>query len=224
MTGFHREALLARTFFGRFFESDLMPSGIAQTRLVFSGFAVLTAPMYLLTFMCLLKYERLAAFAPERLPTTMLLDELVFVTVSMIGLGALGGLAALFAIVPNVITGVLYGPILWSYGGAADPLRALAAHVIAISCAGMFAFFVITALQGVLLAVFGRGLAQRLALLLQTLFVIVLAQALLFLPYLRGRVSAALGPPPAETIPLPPAWFLSLYDLIGGTDRVVPTW
>ena len=259
MTRFHREALLARMFFGRFFESDLMPPGIAQTRLVFSGFAVLTAPMYLLTFMCLLKYERIAAFAPERLPTTMLLDELVFVTVSMIGLGALalmtwdgvfpdrrdartigllplstrtivsgrlaalGGVAALFAIGPNLLTGALYGPMLWIHGGAAGPIRGAAAHLIATGSAGLFVYFLVIAVQGVLLSLLGRRLAQRLALLLQTLFVVLLLQTLLFLPFLRGLVADAFGTRPTVTAAVvPPAWFLSLYDLLAGTDLVVP--
>ena len=256
---FHHETLLARTFFGRFFENDVLPAGIAQTRLVFSGLVVLTAPMYLLTFVFLMKYEQLDAFRPARLPMAMLADELVYVAVSMIGLGAvalfswdgvfpdrrdartfgvlplatrtivagrlaaLGALALLFAVGPNLLTGVLYGTILWIYGGATNPLRGMAAHVIACSAAGLFVFFTVIAVQGALLGVLGRRLAQRLALLFQTLFVVLLLQTLLFLPYLRAVVGRALGPEPTgEAAWLPPAWFLALYDVIAGTARAMP--
>lgn len=259
MRRFHHGALLARTFFGRFFENDVLPAGIAQTRLVSSGLVALTAPMYLLTFVFLMKYEQLRVFRPQRLPMAMFQDELVFVTVSMIGLGAvalmswdgvfpdrrdartfgvlplgtrtivtgklsaLGALALLFAVGPNLLTGVLYGPMLWIYGGASNPLRGAAAHVIAPACAGLFVFFLLIAVQGILLSLFGRRLAQRLALLLQTAFVIVLLQMLLFMPYLRGVVGRALGPQPAGGAGwLPPAWFLALYDVLAGTERQVP--
>jgi hypothetical protein len=258
VTRFRHEALLARTFFFRFFENDVLPAGIAPARLVFSGLVALAVPMYLLTFVFLMKYEQLNAFRPARLPMAMFLDELVFVTVSMIGLGAvallswdgvfpdrrdartfgvlplstraivtgklaaLGALALLFAVGPNLLAGVLYGTILWMYGGAANPIRGIAAHVIAPAGAGLFVFFTLIAIQGVLLAVLGRRLAQRLTLLFQTLFVVLLLQTLLFLPYLRAVAGRAFGPPPTgDARWLPPAWFLSLYDAIAGTDRAV---
>jgi hypothetical protein len=138
-------------------------------------------------------------------------------------LAALGALAILFAVGPNLLTGVFYGPMLWIYGGAADPLRGLAAHVIASASAGLFVFFSLIAIQGVFLGVFGRRLAQRLALLFQTVVVVVLLQAFLFLPLLRDVVGGAFEPQPAVAAAwLPPAWFLALYDAIAGTDRVLP--
>ena len=260
MRRFDQEALLAKTFFGRFFENDVLPAGIAQTRLVVSGLVSLTAPMYLLTFVFLMKYEQLSAFRPARLPRAMLLDELSFVTVSMIGLGAaalitwdgvfpdrrdartfgvlplstrtivtgklaaLAALAGLFAVGPNLVTGVIYGPILWVYGGAVDPVRGVVAHVVAAACAGLFVFFTLIAIQGVLLGVFGRRLAQRLALLFQTAFVVLLLQTLLFMPYLRSVVGRAFEAELTGAAAwLPPAWFLALYDAIAGTDRAIPT-
>lgn len=57
MTGERRQTwLLARTFFGRLFESDLMPAGLPQVQLVVSVFAFFAAPSLVLPLFLLKKY------------------------------------------------------------------------------------------------------------------------------------------------------------------------
>lgn len=79
--------LLARTFFGRFFENDLLPPGLPQVQLVIWGIAVLAAPGYMVAFRSGIKYSALGKFSPSRLPDTMLLDQLLFITFGMMALG-----------------------------------------------------------------------------------------------------------------------------------------
>ena len=57
MTRRHRQTrLLARTFFGRLFESDLMPPGMPQVQVLVSVFAFLAAPSLMLPLYLLKKY------------------------------------------------------------------------------------------------------------------------------------------------------------------------
>ena len=87
MTRFETERRLARFFFTRFFESDLMPAGVPQVHVVIWAIALLTAPGYLLSFVFVIKYDRLAKLAPARIPDAILADELLFVTFGMLALG-----------------------------------------------------------------------------------------------------------------------------------------
>jgi energy-coupling factor transporter ATP-binding protein EcfA2 len=66
----------------------------------------------------------------------------------------------------------------------------VAAHVTATAMAGLFSFFFLILAQGVLLSVFGRAIARRLALVLQSVFVVVLLQALIFVPFIGSLVGA----------------------------------
>ncbi len=81
------ELLLARTFFWRFFENDLVPAGLPQVQLVIWGIALLAAPGYVVAFLFGIKYDRMARVAAASLPDAILLDQVLFVTFGMMALG-----------------------------------------------------------------------------------------------------------------------------------------
>src|SRR5438046_2310298 len=81
---FRAELLLARTFFYRSFESDLLPPGLPPVQMVIWGIAFLAAPGYLMSFVLAIKYGHLSSAA---LADASLNDQLVFVTFGMMALG-----------------------------------------------------------------------------------------------------------------------------------------
>lgn len=259
MSVLRAERLLARTFFGRLFESELMPPGLPQVQLVIWSIAMLAAPGFILSFHLERHYARLWRTVPSRIPDAILDDELLFVTYSMMALGlvalvvwegvspdrrdartlgvlplrtrthvigrlaALAGVAGLFCIGANMMSAVVYGMVLWSYGAATGLLRGVAAHLVAAGLGGLCVFFTLIAAQGALLSLFGRRAAQRLALALQGIFVIVLLQALMFVPYLGSLMRAAFhGEQHTVAVFLPPAWFVALFSVLAGTPEPVP--
>jgi hypothetical protein len=245
--------LLARTFFRRFFESELMPPGLPQVQLTISALTLLAAPGLLLPVRFAANYIQLERYPPA-LAHALLAHRLLFVTFTMIGLGlvalviwegvfpdrrdarilgalpvrgstliaarlgALGALAALFVVGMNAIPTILYGPVLAEYGAAATPVHGALAHFVATSCAGAFVFFGLIALQGLLLNLAGRRLAERLSVALQLVFVVGLLQMIFFFPRLGQLFGTELGDlttHPAIRL-LPSVWFLALYDFVGG--------
>lgn len=256
MTAFRPERLLVRTFFGRFFESELMPPGLPQLQVVIWGVALFAGPAYLLSFVFAIKYGGVPA---ARLVVSTQADALFFVTYGMMAtgivalftwdslfpdrrdvrilgplplrtrthvlgrLGAVGAVAALFCIGINLLPAVFYGLTLWGNNMAAGPVRAVAGHFIATVMGGVFMFFMVMAAQGVLLNVLGRGGAHRCALTLQPVFVLVLLLSVVLVPDLASGVRDAFaGEGSAMVRFLPPAWFLSLYDVIAGAPRAAP--
>ncbi len=252
--------LLARMFFSRFFESELMPGGRPQVRLIVWGLAILAAPGFMASFRIGRIYQTLWRDRPAQLADAVMRDQLLFVTFGMMALGliallvwegvfpdrrdvrilgilplparthvvarlaALGAVAALFCVGANLLSAIAFGPTLWSYGAAPGPLRAIAGHLAATTAGGLFAFYLLIALQGVLLNVFGRRAAQRLALVFQTIFMVVILQALMLVPSLNAIIRTAFdGGSAWPAIALPPAWFLALYAILADTTTAVPT-
>jgi len=79
-----RALLLARTFFGRFFESDLMPQGLPQAQLVIWSMAALAGPPLLLP----IKFAyAMADMGADRQARALMLFRLGFITWSMTGIG-----------------------------------------------------------------------------------------------------------------------------------------
>ena len=260
MKAFRTERLLARTFLGRFFESDVMPA-VPQAQLVIWSIAVLGAPGFMMALQLGRAYARALHSFRVSLFDSILRDQLLYVTYSMMALGfvalliwegvfpdrrdartldvlpiatrtqvagrlaGLGAFAALFSVGINVPSAVAYGLVLFVYDAAAGPVRIIAAHLIATAMAGLFAFFLLILAQGVLLNVFGRTMARRLALVLQSAFVVVLLQALVFVPFIGSVIGAAFGgdQPTGSSMAalLPPAWFVALYDIVAGTRRAL---
>jgi hypothetical protein len=82
----NRTVLLARTFFGRFFESDLMPSGLPQVQLVIWSLAFLAAPNVFFPVSFALHYSAADARG-ESLVEAMLLHRMLFITMTMTAIG-----------------------------------------------------------------------------------------------------------------------------------------
>jgi len=255
MKAFQTERVLARAFFGRFFESDVMPA-VPQVQLVIWSLAGLGAPGFVLALELGRAYIHAWHASRASLFDSIMRDQLLYVTYSMMALGlialmvwegvfpdrrdvrilgvlplstrthvagrlaALGAFATLFSVGINLPSAVAYGLVLFVYEAAAGPLRIVAAHLMATAMAGLFAFFLVILAQGVLLNAFGRTIARRLALVLQSVFVVVVLQALIFVPFIGSVVGAAFRTDERSIVAwLPPAWFLALYDVLAGTRR-----
>ena len=258
MSVLRAERLLARAFFGRLFESELMPAGLPQVQLVVWSIAMMAAPGFILSFHLERNYARLWRTARGGIPDAILDDELLFVTFSMMALGlvalvvwegvfpdrrdvrtlgvlplrtrshvtgrlaALGAVAGLFCVGANLMSAVAYGGVLWSYGAATSWPRGIAAHLGAAGLGGLFVFFTLITAQGALLSTFGRRTAQRLALVLQGIFVVVLLQAMMFVPYLGSLMRASFHGEQTVAAFLPPAWFVALFHVLAGTRGRAP--
>ena len=81
-----RALLLARTFFGRFFESDLMPPGLPQAQLVIWSLAALATPGLLVPIKFATAMARIEN-DPESLARALMVFRLLFITLSMTGIG-----------------------------------------------------------------------------------------------------------------------------------------
>ncbi len=218
----HQTVRLTRTFFARLFESDLMPPGLPQVRLVISVVAAITVVLTLLPVMLRLHGSRFAAFQytlamialalvalivwegifPDR-RDGRILSPLPIATGTFVAarLAALAGFFGLFAVGSTVLPSFAFTTV-------GNPL----AHFVALVALDAFAFFSIVALQCILLNVVGRAVAQRLALVLQILIVIAVLQA----PVLPGH---ARRPGDLEAIAtwwLPSLWFVGLYEVLSG--------
>ena len=84
----HQTRLLARAFFTRLFESDLMPDGLPQVQLVIWGMLLAATPNTAYAIFALLKYNRLQFVMP--LGSEFDVDRLILITLSMISIGVVG--------------------------------------------------------------------------------------------------------------------------------------
>ena len=245
--------LLGRTFFRRFFETDLMPPGLAQVQLVIGAISILAAPSFLMPFNFATRYAQMGQNV-EGIARLMVLHRLIFITFTMIALGlvalvvwegvfpdrrdarilgslplrgrtliaarlgALGALAGIFIAGTNAVPTLVYGPVLSGFGGALTPIHGMAAHFLATTAAGAFVFFGLIALQGLLLNLTGRRLAERLSVVLQIVFVVALLQMIFFFPRVLPLVGRDVSNLTAHPIMryVPSVWFLALYDVICG--------
>ncbi len=214
--------LLTKTFFTRLFESDLMPPGLPQVRLVIGAVSAITMTLTIVPVMLRLHPTRFAAFQytiamialvfvalvvwegifPDRRDSRILSPLPIRTRAFVVArLGALAGFFGLFAVGSTVLPSFAFTTV-------GNP----AAHFVALVALDAFAFFSIVALQCVLLNVAGRAAAQRLALVLQILIVIAVLQA----PVLPGH---ARRPGDLEAIAtwwLPSLWFVGLYEVLAG--------
>jgi hypothetical protein len=248
--------LLARTFFARFFESDLMPPGLPQVQLIIGSLAALAAPGLLLPARFAGKYLQLSHNS-DALARALLVDRLLFITLTMTAMGlvalviwegvfpdrrdarilgalpvtsrvligarliALAALAGIFVVGVNAVPTLMYGPLMSAYGGARSLPLGVLAHFAATVCAGAFVFFSLIALQGLLLNLAGRRLAERLSVVLQAVFVVVLLQMIFFLPRIGSLIRTDLREVAADSYlsAMPSMWFLGLYDVLGGRSQ-----
>jgi hypothetical protein len=102
-----------------------------------------------------------------------------------------------------------------------NPLRFLAAHLLAVTASGLFSAVFILALQGVLLAIFGECLFRRFSLLMQGISITVLLLLLLLFPVLSGVVPVLLESGSIYSRCFPPFWFLGIYQsVLEGTSAL----
>lgn len=138
-------------------------------------------------------------------------------------LAALTTVAAMFCFGINAPSAVIYGLALWGNGMAANPARAVVGHVASTAVGGSLTFFAVIASQGLLLNLLGRRLARRMAVVVQVTLIVLLIQTLLFMPYLTTLIRTGFSTKHTPTAAfLPPAWCLSLYDVIAGIRGPVP--
>lgn len=242
--------LLARTFFARFFESDLLPAGLPQAQFVIWGVALLAAPGLLFPVRFAMNYSEMAA-AHHPLGHMFLAHRHLFITLSMTSIGlvalvvwdgmfpdrrdarilsvlpvhggvliagrlaALAALCSIFLVGVNAIPSLVYGASFGAFGGAATMVHGVAAHLASTLLAGVFVFAALMTVQGLALNAGGRAAADRLSLLLQIVFVMLLLQLIFFYERIGGML-----PPDFNDAGwlrgLPTVWFLGLYDVIGG--------
>ena len=84
----HQTRLLARAFFSRLFESDLMPDGLPQVQLVIWGMLLAATPPTAYAVMMPIKYAKAQFFRP--LGPEFDADRLILVTLTMIVMGVVG--------------------------------------------------------------------------------------------------------------------------------------
>ena len=84
----HQTRLLARAFFTRLFESDLMPDGLPQVQLVIWGMLLAGTPNLAYAIFALLKYHRFQFLIP--LAPEFDIDRWILLTLSMIAIGVVG--------------------------------------------------------------------------------------------------------------------------------------
>jgi hypothetical protein len=245
----NRTLLLGRTFFGRFFESDLMPAGLPQVQLLIWSLAFLAAPNLLFPVSFALHYSAADARG-ESLVVPILLHRMLFITMTMTAIGlvalviwdgvfpdrrdariltalpvphhvlisarllALGALCGIFLLGVNAAPTLIYGSTVGAFGGAVSAFRGLVAHFVATSAAGVFVFTTLVGLQGIVLNIGGRRAADRLSLAMQIGFILILLQMIFFLPRMGTLLLRGLDQDWVRW--LPSAWFLGLYDVVGG--------
>jgi hypothetical protein len=139
--------------------------------------------------------------------------------------GRLGGLLTLFVLFAAALNAV--PTALFPIGAGAglfSILRNVVAHSSATLAADAFVFFGLTTVQGALLVLAPRRVAERVAPVIQTAVVLALLLALLFLMPLRMATRAALlradpTDPVLQWFPIP--WFVGLSEVIAGTPRPI---
>lgn len=214
--------ILTRTFFARLFESDLMPPGLPQVRLVTSVISGIAIPLTIIPALIRLHASQLVAFQ-----YTVSMIAMAFIALVVWEgifpdrrdariLSALPIRNSTFVVSRLSAVAALFG--LFAIGSAALPSFAFTpfgnpiAHFVGLVALDSFAFFAIVALQCVLLNVFGRATAQRLAIVLQLAIVIVVLQ----LPMMptNPRAEASFGGATAWW--LPSMWFAGLFEVLSG--------
>lgn len=92
-----------------------------------------------------------------------------------------------------------------------------AAHVLAMTAAGIFTFGALLALRGIAVLCVGADAAQRAATILQLVTIVALVEAFIFLPgILRGLSDQFTSGAAADAASWPPIWFVGLYARMAG--------
>ena len=236
--------LLARTFFSRMFESDLMPEGLPQVQLMLWGtllaatpttgypllirhpvfdsdrIILITLTMVAIGFVALIIWD---GVFPDRRdvrilgPLPIANHRFVFARLT-----ALGQVFLLFAAPVCIPQAIMIAMIAAGYGGPIGRIHGTAAHFVTVTLAATFVFSLLIAVQCLLLLAFGRRAAQSASMAFQVLFAVGLVQMLVFLGEM-GRVlgAASAGQGLGLAVFLPPTWFLGLHGVLTGSDHAL---
>ena len=247
--------LLARTFFVRLFESDLMPPGLPQVQLVIWSVVLVATPALTLPGVFAQKYTRLW-FEPGTLGPAIASDRLILLTLAMIAAGlvaivtwenalpdrrdarilgalpisttvfvtarllALAQLFALFFVTLGLLPSVMFSGLASAYLEPGGFLRMIGAQVLAALAGTLAVFCAVIALQCLSIRILGRAMAQRVAIVVQILFAVVLVQMIFLLPGLGSRMTDGMLGPDWLSSPvaaaLPSVWFLALFEVLNG--------
>ena len=160
---------------------------------------------------------------PARRDAFVLTPLPVPLPVQMLGrLAGLVTLCLLFVVALNAVPAFTFTVVV-SPSFLSMP-RTMIAHLASTALADIFVFFGVTALQGIVILGLGRRSAARMAVVAQTLAVLVLVLTLLFISGIRAVTSDAIlrndmADPILRFAPI--AWFLGLYEVIAGTSRAI---
>ena len=190
---------------------DASPAAIGHALLVFRLFFI-TLTMTAIGLVALVIWD---GIFPDRRDARILTPLPVPGTV-LIGarLLALAALCGIFVVGINAVPTVFYAPMIAVFGGAANLVQGVLGFVVANGLAGVFVFSSLVALQGIVQNLGGKSATDRVSLLLQVSFVMVLLQMIFFMPRVGSMLPADLNS--GWVLAMPSVWFLGLYDVIGG--------
>lgn len=136
--------------------------------------------------------------------------------------------AAVVAGVLVMAIGVPSG-VIYSLGTSMNPLlgplpRLFAAHLVALTFGGAFAFFSLMSVRGLVAVCAGERHTERLATILQIATIVGLAETFLFLPSVLPALVADMIQGGTRHAWLPPVWFGALYAVIAEGGRPHFAW
>ena len=102
--------------------------------------------------------------------------------------------------------------------------RFLAAHLLAVGAAGLFAAAFILALQGMLLSLLGEQLFRKISLAMQSLSITALLLLMFLFPVFSGVVPALLKSGSNYALFCPAFWFLGIYQLVMEGPAALPVY
>lgn len=245
--------LLARAFFGRLFESDMMPEGLPQVQLVLWGALLAATPASGYPMVLSKKYAHAQFYVP--LGPEFAADRIILITLSMMAIGVVGlvvwdgvfpdrrdvrilgplpvstsrfviaRLAALarafvlFAVPICLLQSIAFPLLVAGYGDPVSRIHGIAAHFATVALACTFVFWLLVAVQCLLLLGFGRRAAQAASAAFQVLFAVTLVLLVVFLGQISGvlRAQGSASEGMKALAGLPQAWFLGLYETLAGT-------
>jgi hypothetical protein len=131
-------------------------------------------------------------------------------TLAAARLSAAVAVSAIFSAAINLPAALVY-----SVGSLAHPVgslpRVLAGHVVATMGGCAFVFLALVALRGIVAMCAGERVANKVALLLQFVAIVLLVEVFLFLPYVVLKLVEAMQTAGSSHSALPPVWFTALY-------------
>ena len=96
-----------------------------------------------------------------------------------------------------------------------------AGHVLAPTLGALFVYLILLVLRGTAAIILGARAGAWLGALLQLVTIILLVEAVFFLPGVLGTLAAGVRKADARVASLPPIWFAGLHALLTGRDPVL---